>query len=92
MSQIILAVHPNDQTRFLVGWDHIPCGVYWQERDPDDNVVRWSGSARSTIPGLAGAVPAEYAPLVTEQVRVLLREHAEDPESGWTSVNLAFQT
>ena len=90
MSQIILALHPNDETRFKVGWEHIPCGVYWQERDADDNVTRWSGGARCTIPRLADAVPAEYAPLITEQVRVLLRQHAEDPESGWTSVNLGW--
>ena len=89
MSRITLAVYPNDETRFVVGWDHIPCGVYWQERDATDEVLRWSGSAHTTIPGLADAVPPEYAPLITEKVRVLLRQHAEDPDSGSTFVNLA---
>jgi hypothetical protein len=91
MSRIILAVHPDDQDRFIVGWDHIPCGVYWQELDETDALIRWSGANYATIPGLVDSVPAEYSPLVTEHVRSLLREHADDPDSGCTFVNLAPQ-
>jgi hypothetical protein len=89
MSRIILAVHPDDQDRFVVGWDHIPCGAYWQEMDRNDEVVRLSGAAYTTIPGLVDAVPVEYRPLITGAVCSLLRLHADDPDSGHEFVNLA---
>jgi hypothetical protein len=93
MSRIILTEWPNGQDRVVVGWDHPAGGAFWQEFNlepegefPDDwqEVLRYGGM----WPGIPldkfhESVPEDLRPLITEEIMGLLKEHSEDPDSGY---------
>lgn len=97
MSRIVLSRYDDGQERVVVGWDH-PChGAFWQEfnREPDPRASQqewddWEEVKRNggMYPGIPLdefyiSVPEDLRPLVTPKVMDLLKEHSEDPDSGY---------
>jgi hypothetical protein len=99
MSRIILSKWDTGEDRVVVGWDHPAGGAYYQEfnkepePDSDGNVTwpeDWQEMLRfdGYMPGIPldefrERVPEDLRPLITDEVMDLIRQHANDPDSGY---------
>lgn len=104
MSRIILSRYEDGQERVVVGWDHPAGGAFWQEfnKEPDPRASskewdEWKEVIRNDgmWPGIPldkfrDSVPEDLRPMITDKVMELLKEHSEDPDSGYNKGAIDF--